>query len=346
MKTQLVKIDEDNIDIDKLNSLAQIIEDKGLVAIPTETVYGLACNGLDQDAIKKVFQAKNRPMDNPLILHIADIKDLYPLVREVRDEDIGILKELWPGPLTAIFKKSDLIPDGVSAGLDTVAIRLPNKKLTREFIKLCKRPLAAPSANLSTKPSPTNAMDVYEDMQGRIDAIIDGGASTIGLESTVVDLSEDRPTILRPGYYTKEILAKYWERIDYDLALKNKDQVPKSPGQKYKHYAPKAKVEVYVGSSDKFREKLAQIFKNRDNKIGLMVFEEDGDFQEADHLIKMGTMSDLNTMAKVLFTALRDMDHKGMDLVIVHGVEEKSFGLSIMNRLKKAASGNVYKLEE
>ncbi len=346
MKTEFVKIDEDNIDIGKLKDLARIIKDKGLVAIPTETVYGLACNGLDQDAIKKVFEAKNRPMDNPLILHISEIDDIYPLVEEVREEDLSILKRLWPGPLTVIFKKSAIIPDGVSAGLDTVAIRLPNKKLTREFIRLCGVPLAAPSANLSTKPSPTNAMDVYEDMQGRIDAIIDGGSSSIGLESTVVDLSEARPTILRPGYYTKEMLSKYWPDIEYDLALKKSDQIPKSPGQKYKHYAPKARVEVYVGPSDKFREKLAQILNNRDNKIGLMIFEEDGNFEDADYVVSMGSMSSLDKMANILFTALRDMDHKGMDLVVVHGVDEKSFGLSIMNRLKKAASGNVYKLED
>ena len=346
MQTKIIKLDEDNIDKKKLDELAQIIKNKGLVAMPTETVYGLACNGLDQEAVEKVFIAKNRPMDNPLILHISKIQEIYPLIKEIKKENLQNLEKLWPGPLTVVLKKSDLIPDGVSAGLNTVAIRLPEKKLTRAFIKACGLPLAAPSANLSTKPSPTNAEDVYEDMKGRIDAIIDGGASSIGLESTVIDLSEDKATILRPGFYTKEILSKFWPDIDYDLALKSSDQIPKSPGQKYKHYAPKAKVEVYVGSSENFRKKLDDILKNRDNKIGLMIFDEDGQFDKADFIVKMGSIKNLNKMANIMFTALREMDHRKMDLVIVHGIEEKSFGLSIMNRLKKAASGNVYKMEE
>lgn len=346
MQTRIVKIDEENIDKNLLKDLANIIKEKGLVAIPTETVYGLACDGLNQEAIEKVFKAKKRPMDNPLILHIAEIDDIFPLIKNIKENDLEIVKNLWPGPLTIILKKSQIIPQGVSAGLDTVAIRMPKKNLTREFIKACGVPLAAPSANLSTKPSPTNAKDVYEDMKGRIEAIIDGGSSNIGLESTVVDLSEDRPTILRPGFFTKQMLSKFWPNIDYDLALKNSKQIPKSPGQKYKHYAPKAKVEVYIGSSQKFKKKLDDILKNRDNKIGIMIFNEDGYFDKADYIINMGSINDLDKMASILFTALREMDHEGMDVVIVHGVFEEGFGLSIMNRLKKAASGNVYKLED
>lgn len=349
MKTKVIKIDEDKVSIDdekELLNLAQIIRDGGLVAIPTETVYGLAANGLSQEAVEKIFVAKNRPMDNPLILHISEIGEIDRLIRELSQNDREILERLWPGPLTVVLKKSEIIPDGVSAGLDTVAIRLPSKKLTRDFIKACGLPLAAPSANLSTKPSPTNALDVLEDMEGRIDAIIDGGASSIGLESTVVDLSEGRPTILRPGYYTREMLEEYWPGIDYDLALKDLNEIPKSPGQKYKHYAPKARVEVYVGDTKLFNKKLDDIIKNRDNKIGLMIFEEDRNFEEADYTVTMGSMKDLSVMSKKLFTALREMDHRGIDLVIVHGVAEESFGLSIMNRLKKAASGRVYNLEE
>lgn len=346
MKTKVYKIDENNIDYEKLEELALIIKNKGLVAIPTETVYGLAANGLDQEAVKKIFVAKNRPMDNPLILHISDLDQIDQLVVGISHEDRKVLEELWPGPLTVVLKKSDIIPDGVSAGLDTVAIRLPAKKIAREFIKLCGLPLAAPSANLSTKPSPTNAQDVLEDMEGRIDAIIDGGSCNIGLESTVIDLSESRPSILRPGYYTREMLSKFWPDIDYDLALKKSDEIPKSPGQKYKHYAPKARVEVYIGDQEKFAKKLDDIIKNRDNKVGLMIFEEDKNLPHADHVIRMGSIDDLDQMANILFSALREMDHEGMDLVVVHGVKEESFGISIMNRLKKAASGNVYELEE
>ena len=218
MKTRLVKIDEDNIDLAVLEDLAKIIRKKGLVAIPTETVYGLAANGLDQEAVEKIFIAKNRPMDNPLILHISDLDQIDRLTQGLSDKDRSALEELWPGPLTVVLKKSEVIPDGVSAGLDTVAIRLPAKKIAREFIRICGLPLAAPSANLSTKPSPTNAQDVLEDMDGRIDVLMDGGPCKIGLESTVIDLSEGRPSILRPGYYTREMLSKYWPDIDYDLA--------------------------------------------------------------------------------------------------------------------------------
>lgn len=344
METKLYKIIETNDNRKKLAEIAQIIKDSGLVAIPTETVYGLAANGLDGIAIKKIFEAKNRPMDNPLILHISHLDQLDGLSTGLKESDRKILEKLWPGPLTVILKKSDKIPDEVSAGLDTVAIRLPKKKLTRDFIDACGVPLAAPSANLSTKPSPTNARDVYEDMNGRIDAIIDGGSSSIGIESTVLDLTSQVPTILRPGFYTAEDLEKYWPKVNYDLSLKDDNQAPKSPGQKYKHYAPKAKVEVYVGSSKKFSQKLDEIIKNRHNNIGIMMFEEDEPKELANHTISMGSSKDLRYMGNVLFTGLREMDHKSMDLVIVHGVEEKGYGLSIMNRLKKAASGNVYNL--
>lgn len=344
MKTKIYKIIDENKDREKLELVAKIIVKGGLVAIPTETVYGLAANGLDSSAIRKIFQAKNRPMDNPLILHISKLEQIDKLTVGLKDEDREILNKLWPGPLTVILKKSQIIPDEVSAGLDTVAVRLPNKKMTRDLIDLCKVPLAAPSANLSTKPSPTNAFDVLEDMDGRIDAIIDGGDCSIGIESTVLDLTGAVPTILRPGYYTSEDLEKYWPRVDYDLSIKNKGEIPKSPGQKYKHYAPKARVEVYVGDSIYFSKKLDEILKNRDNIIGVMMFQEDQPKITADYVINMGSINDLTCMGNVLFTGLREMDHRNIDLIVVHGVEEKGYGLSIMNRLKKAASGNVYKI--
>ena len=311
------------------------------MAIPTETVYGLAANGLDPKALVKIFEAKKRPQDNPLILHISKIEDIYDLARDIRPEDVEKLKKLWPGPLTVVLKKKDRVPDEVSAGLDTVAVRLPEKEITRDFIDLCGVPLAAPSANLSTKPSPTNANDVLQDMDGRIDAIIDGGESKIGVESTVLDLSTEVATILRPGYYTQEILRQYWPDVRLDLALKKDGEVPKSPGQKYKHYAPKAEVVVLVGDNDRVKKKICDIVEKSSKIIGIMTFEENRYDYGVERVIYMGSSTDLSSFGNKLFSSLREMDRSKVDLIIVQGVEEKGYGLSIMNRLKKSASGNV-----
>lgn len=333
------------IEYKDLEEASSIIKNGGLVAIPTETVYGLAADGLNPEALKKIFIAKNRPMDNPLILHISDISQVYELTKDVKETDIEILKKLWPGPLTVILNRSDIVPDEVTAGLDTVAIRMPDNKITRNFIEICDTPLAAPSANLSTKPSPTTADAVYEDMNGRIDAIIDGGPCTIGIESTVLDLTEEAPKILRPGYYTKEMLEKYWEIVYIDLGLNDKNITPKSPGQKYKHYAPNAEVLVLIGDDDSFRKEVNKLLlENESKKIGLMVFDNDKKLYNNKDVIYMGEKEDLSFMGKILFDSLRKMDENGVELIIVRGVEEEGYGLSIMNRLKKAASQNVRRI--
>lgn len=329
-----------NIDKENLIEASKIIKSGGLVAIPTETVYGLAADGLNSDALRKIFVAKNRPMDNPLILHISSIDEIYSLVDKIDDKYIEILSKLWPGPLTVILKKSEIIPDEVTAGLETVAIRMPKHEVTREFIHLCETPLAAPSANLSTKPSPTNAHDVFVDMNGRIDAIIDGGQSDIGIESTVLDLTQEVPKILRPGFYTKEYLEEYFEKVEIDTAILKEGQIPKSPGQKYKHYAPKAKVLVLLGDDEAFRREVNNIIASNDN-VGIMTFDNDEGVFDCDNIIYMGSKEELSTMAKVLFKSFRKMDENSVELIVVRGVEEKGLGLSIMNRLKKAASNNV-----
>lgn len=335
MKTKIFNTDKEN-----LIEAADIIKNGGLVAIPTETVYGLAADGLNKKAIRKIFEAKNRPMDNPLILHISRIDEIHRLIKEIDKKHLEILSKLWPGPLTVILKKSEIIPDEISAGLDTVAIRMPRLDITRAFIYLCGTPLAAPSANLSTKPSPTNAHDVFEDMDGRIDAIIDGGASDIGIESTVLDLSQDIPKILRPGFYTKEYLEQYFEKIEIDNAILKEGEVPKSPGQKYKHYAPNAKVIVLMGDDDSFRKEVKNILSSQKN-VGIMTFDNDRDQYDNENIIYMGSKNKLSTMAKILFKSFRKMDENGVELIVVRGVEEKGLGLSIMNRLKKAASNNI-----
>lgn len=344
MKTKIYNF-KNIIEYKDLEEASSIIKNGGLVAIPTETVYGLAADGLNPEALEKIFIAKNRPMDNPLILHISDIFQVYELIKDVKETDIEILKKLWPGPLTVILNRSDIVPDEVTAGLDTVAIRMPDNKITRNFIKICDTPLAAPSANLSTKPSPTTADAVYEDMNGRIDAIIDGGPCTIGIESTVLDLTEEAPKILRPGYYTKEMLEKYWEIVYIDLGLNDKNITPKSPGQKYKHYAPNAEVLVLIGDDDSFRKEVNKLLlENESKKIGLMVFDNDKKLYNNKDVIYMGEKEDLSYMGKILFDSLRKMDENGVELIIVRGVEEDGYGLSIMNRLKKAASQNVRRI--
>ncbi len=324
-----------------LNKASKIIIDGGIVAIPTETVYGLACDGLNPSAVHKIFEAKNRPLDNPLILHISDFSWLDKLTQGLEAEDRKIVEKLWPGPLTIVLNRKDIVPDEITAGGDTVAVRMPKMKSTRDFIDYCQSPLAAPSANLSTKPSPTNAQDVYQDMQGRIEAILDGGESKIGLESTVLDLTSDRPTILRPGFYTLEYLRNFWPDVELDLALKDQAKVPKSPGQKYKHYAPKAKVTVVVGQMEKVQDQFSQYISKSKGKIGIMTFEEDNGNYPVDEVKYMGSIDNLEEMGRHLFTYLRDMDKLGVDEILVYGVEEEGYGLSIMNRLKKSASGNV-----
>lgn len=347
MKTKIFDFSDqskyDNGEIeDLLEEPVEMIQRGDLVAIPTETVYGLGADGLNGLALQKIFQAKNRPMDNPLILHIADVEDIYRLSKNIKKEDLDKVGKLWPGPLTIIVEKSEIIPEEVSAGLDSVAIRMPNKEITRDFIRLCACPLAAPSANLSSKPSPTSAKSVLEDMDGKIAGVIDGGSCEIGIESTVLDLTEDCPKILRPGYYTKEMLEEYWDHVEMDLSLKDKKAAPKAPGQKYKHYAPKAEVLVIIGEDDPFQMEVEKVIsENSDKKIGLMLFDSDKIQYNIKDIITMGDKDDLSYMGQLLFDSLRRMDENGVELIIVRGVEEEGYGLSIMNRLKKAASHNI-----
>lgn len=342
MDTKILTITTDKIDLDKLKEASKYIKEGHLVVFPTETVYGLGADGLNSQACKKIFKAKNRPSDNPLILHISNINQLDKLVRNVPDQAKLLAKNLWPGPLTMIFKKSNLIPSVVTAGGDTVAIRMPKDPIARRFIEFCETPIAAPSANISGRPSPTNANDVYFDMNGRVSVIIDGGDCEIGIESTVLDLTEDKPMILRPGFYTYEYIKGFLPNLVLDDSLVNDNVVPKSPGQKYKHYAPKANMKIYVGdNSAKSIYKEAKKNIELGKKVGILVFEQDiENFYDFD-FVSLGDKDNLIEMSHVLFSALRILDKKGVDLILAQGVEDKSLGKSIMNRMKKSASGNV-----
>jgi len=313
MKTRIVKINFKNPEISKIKEAANIIKMGGLVAFPTETVYGLGANGLDRKAVKKIFLVKGRPQDNPLILHISEIKQIYFLVNEIPNNAKKLIKRFWPGPLTIIFKKTKIVPDIVTCGLDTVAIRMPDNKIALELIEFAGVPIAAPSANISGRPSPTNAKHVAEDLMGSIDMLIDGGSVNIGIESTVIDLTQNPPVILRPG----KITQKQIEKIIGKLQDKKEEfiETPKSPGMKYRHYSPDAK--VIIVKDVKEIKKLRKRYSEKK--------------------IKQLNYIDKIEMAKNLFKDFREADKKGYDIIVVKEVEDKGFGCAIMNRLRKAS---------
>lgn len=345
MITKIFSLDKDNIDQNILNIAANIINEGNLVAFPTETVYGLGADGLNGAACQKIFAAKGRPSDNPLILHISNQDMLYNLVDSINDDAKKLIKTCWPGPLTLIMKKKSVVPDAVTAGLDTVAIRMPSDKIALNFITKANTPIAAPSANTSGKPSPTRAKDVFQDLNGKIPMILDGGSCKIGIESTVVDCSEKNPVILRPGYYTYEYLKEIIPSITLDDALVNDGKIPKSPGQKYKHYSPNAKMEVYIGdnASKKILDQ-AMKYKNQNYKVGILTFDDSiADFDDFK-TISFGNRDNLSYMSHVLFTALREMDSVGVDIILAEGVNDIDLGKSIMNRMKKSASNNIFYL--
>lgn len=332
-----MKILNPTIDEGAIQEAANLIRFGEVVAIPTETVYGLAADGLNKDACYKIFEAKKRPADNPLILHIADISEINRLTPAPQ---IGeVLFSLWPGPLTLIFPKSDIIPDCVTAGGDTVAIRMPTHPIARSVIQAAGCPLAAPSANLSGKPSPTNAKDVIEDMEGRISAVLDGGPCSIGVESTVVDLTTHPARILRPGYFTKEDLQAYIPDITMDGALLKDHEAPKSPGQKYRHYAPRAEVEVYIGKRESVHEAMLKRI-TPEVLTGVLVFDDSMEYF-AEPKISMGPREDIHVMGERLFSTLREMDRRGVNRILIEFRREKGFGETLFNRLMKASSGKM-----
>lgn len=333
----------------------EIIRAGGLVAFPTETVYGLGANALDAEAVASVYRAKGRPSDNPMIVHIADATDLYQLIKGgaagISREASILITNVWPGPLTMVFRKSDIVPAVTTGGLDTVAVRMPSNPTARRLIKLSGRPIAAPSANLSGRPSPTNADDVLEDMDGRIDAVIMGEQCDVGIESTVLDLTGDIPYILRPGAVTKEKLALLLKRaVLYDSTLLERpgaevgpakglddagsditghDFKPKSPGMKYIHYSPKAKVRLIEGDDDAFRSKAKE--------LGLEAM------QNGQRAAILDYGNDPGKAARRLFAELRELDRQGYDLILIRTLDEEGFGFSVMNRMLRSAGFDIVK---
>jgi len=348
LKTDIIKFGENQKENKiKLERIADTLKDGGLVVFPTETVYGLGGNGLDKNACKKIYEAKGRPSDNPLILHIAEIKQLKELVEEIPEVAKKCMDRFWPGPLTIIFKRSKLVPNEATGGLDTVAIRMPSNEIAHEILKEVYLPIAAPSANLSGRPSPTETKHVVKDLKGRVDIIVDGGHSVVGIESTVLDVTVDPPMILRPGKITLEDLRKIDKNINIDSATidAKSGEIPKSPGQKYKHYAPKAPAICFGGGLDKIIIEIKKNIKeNKGKKIAVLASSESYDEYKnegVDLLINLGSREHLEEVATNLFSALRKCDEEEVDIIFAEGYEFRGMGLSIMNRLLKACGGKV-----
>lgn len=344
MKTLIKEIDINKPDQDLISLFATMLADGKTVIFPTETVYGLGANALDEDAATKIYQAKGRPSDNPLLVHVADKEDVYDLVENVDDRAKLLMDKFWPGPLTIVFKKKAIIPDRTSGGLDTVAIRMPSDQVARDLIRQAGVPIAAPSANISGRPSPTKPEHIIRDMDGRVDGILVGGPCDYGVESTIIDLSEDLAMVLRPGSITLEMLGEVLGRVDLDPSLKNKDDNirAKAPGMKYKHYSPQA--QVYIVKADDlegFAERVDSLCEDNAKKglkIGVMTMNYDQHSYQAKVFDLGGSDTEV---AKNLFDSLISLDRESIDIAYVPYFEERSIGVAIMNRLKKAAAYRI-----
>lgn len=325
---------------------AEIIRSGGLLGIPTETVYGLGANGLDPDAVLKIFEAKGRPQDNPLILHVAGKEQVELFCHDIPEAAYTLMDKFWPGPLTLVLPAKDNVPKRTTAGLDTVAIRCPANELTRNIIAAAGVPIAAPSANRSGKPSPTTAAHVLHDMDGKIEAIVDGGPCAVGVESTIVDLTGQTPRLLRPGGITPEMLRAVLGRIDIDKAVVGEiagDTVVRAPGMKYTHYTPAGDVIIVTGSA----EGAANYIKKRlTAKDRVLCFREELSFYPPDVALAYGSEREPETLARGLFAALRDLDSPEIRTIYARCPTDTGPGFAVANRLKKAAGFHIVKGDE
>lgn len=342
MKTLVLSADSK----DTASIAAQIIKDGGLVAIPTETVYGLGANGLSETAVAQIFAAKGRPQDNPLILHVADVTEIEKFCKDIPQSAYDLAEAFWPGPLTMVLPARNTVPKCTTAGLPTVAVRCPDCDVTRQIIRLSGVPIAAPSANISGKPSTTTAQHVLHDHEGKIPLIVDGGACRVGVESTIVDLTEDRPRLLRPGGITPEQLIAVLGDLVVDKAVTaqiDKDAVVKAPGMKYKHYAPQSEVVIVAGP----REKAATyIHKNITSNDRVLCFEEELPLYKDCNPLSYGKESDVKTLSAGLFAALRQLDDPSISKVYARCPEGGGVAYAVQNRLKKAAAFHIINVED
>lgn len=341
METILLRVKDPKQDISAIQAAASVLRKGGLAAIPTETVYGLAANALDPKAVAKIFQVKNRPADNPLIVHIAELDQLPSLARNIPQAAYDLADAFWPGPLTMILSKQDCIPDIVSAGLDTVAIRFPSHPVASAVIRESGLPIAAPSANLSGSPSPTNARRCVEDLSGKVEVIIDGGDCSVGVESTVITLADNTPRLLRPGFVTLEQLCSVLGNVAVDKAVLYKledNTKASSPGMKYKHYAPKAKVILLDGEADAF----VQFVNNLEEKdVWALAFGDEAARLNKPFLLIGNTPEE---QARNLFERLRELDDKGAKTVYARCPKKTGVGMAVYNRIIRASAFAIQKL--
>lgn len=351
MKTIIEKINKNQIDEQVLETAGEILKKGGLVAFPTETVYGLGANALNEEAARKTYAAKGRPSDNPLIVHIADFTSLDEIARSVSDKARKVMARFWPGPLTMIFEKQDTVPYGTTGGLDTVAVRMPVDEVALSVIRHGGGFISAPSANTSGRPSPTSAQHVKEDLDGKIDMILDAGSVEIGVESTILDMTVDPPMILRPGAITKEMLEELIGEVAVDATLLSADakEAPKAPGMKYRHYAPKAQLIIVDGETKEAVKAMKQIAFEQIRlgySVGIIATTETVDSYTKGIIKNIGSRSNESTIAKNLYKILREFDEENVDYIYCESFAEDGIGKAIMNRLMKAAGHHVIQAEQ
>lgn len=347
MDTIIEKVDSGHIDTDVMEQAGKLIAEGELVAFPTETVYGLGGDALDPDASRKIYAAKGRPSDNPLIMHIADFDDMKRVAREVPEQAKKLADAFWPGPLTMIVWKSDAVPEATTGGMQTVAVRMPNHPVALELIRRSGCLIAAPSANTSGRPSPTEAQHVAEDLSGKIAMILDGGPVGIGIESTIIDLTEEKPMILRPGYITPEMLSEVLQEevvIDPGIIAADDTRKPKAPGMKYKHYAPKAEMIIVDGAQDAVIRKINELTaakRAEGKKVAVIATDETKDRYDAQVILSMGKRADEDAIAQHLYKILRECDELDVGEIYSECFQTPRIGQAIMNRLLKAAGHTV-----
>ena len=348
MKTIMQTINSESFQDEELQEACRILQDGGLVAFPTETVYGLGGDALRPEASAKIYEAKGRPSDNPLIVHIADMESLEDIAQTIPEEAVKLAQHFWPGPLTMIFPKKEKVPDSTTGGLDTVAVRMPSHPVARALIRESGVYIAAPSANTSGRPSPTKAEHVQEDLEGRIDMILDGGAVGIGLESTIVDMSTGTPTILRPGYITKEMLEEVLGQVQVDPAILsrtiNPNIVAKAPGMKYRHYAPKGQMTIVEGESERVIAEINRLCQEKmaeGGSVAVIATEETKTRYRCENVRSVGSRRTEGSIAAGLYDILREMDHIGAEYIFAESFEQDTLGKAIMNRMLKAAAYHV-----
>jgi L-threonylcarbamoyladenylate synthase len=349
-KTLLLKVNPETPEIEKVRVAAKLIRSGGLVAFPTETVYGLGADALNTEAVLALFEAKNRPLDNPPIVHVCDVEDVYRLAHDVPATGEKLMRMFWPGPLTLVLKRSSVVPDVTVAGLDTVALRMPEHAVALALICESECPISAPSANLAGKPSPTMAKHVLDDLDGRIDAVLDAGPTVIGVESTVIDLTVDPPQVLRPGGTPFEVLKGVLGEVELNPAVTAEKPVPvekvRSPGVKHKHYAPNADVIVVEGELSAVVgrvNELALCYMRGGSRVGVLCTDETAGCYRADVVKSLGSRSNLGSVAQSLFARLREFDLEGVDVIVAEGVPLEGLGLAVMNRLRKASGYKIVK---